>query len=198
MPIYEAFRSDSALAMLIARRLLDAHFPETMRSAILKATLKEHAPKAEMLLSELTSSEHASYLKATSTRRARDDKFRGMALEKYGHCCAVCNYSVEFPVGCWPALQAAHIKWHWHLGPDNPNNGISLCVLHHELFDWGLYTIEPGSLQIRVARKVLERGPNDPIAGLHRERLWRVPGRSMDRPAEEYLAWHGSQVFRDA
>ena len=196
--VYDDFRNDAVLALKIARRLLDAHFPENRRSKVLKDTLKDYAPAAESLFSEIDRCEHAPYLKEILNRRILDDRFRRMVLEKYEFSCAVCNHSFEFPVGYWPALEAAHIKWRSFRGPDDPSNGISLCVLHRELFDRGFYTIEPSSLQMRVARNVLEGVPGNPLSHLHRAQLRRIPGRSKDRPAEEYLAWHGREVFRDA
>lgn len=40
-------------------------------------------------------------------------------------------------------LEAAHIQWHTAGGPDVEANGLSLCALHHKLFDLGAFTLEP-------------------------------------------------------
>ena len=39
-------------------------------------------------------------------------------------------------------LDAAHIKWHQAGGPAEVSNGLCLCVLHHKLFDRGVFTLD--------------------------------------------------------
>ena len=195
-PLYEAFRNDHALAFMIARQLADAHFPETMHSAVLEATLGEHAFLATSSESSTVDGEWSPLLTSSYKRRLRNPKFRNQVLEQYGHRCAVCAYCFEFPPGHWPALEAAHIKWHSHRGPDAPENGISLCVLHHELFDWGIYSIEPESLNVVVANAALAQVPESPVAKLHGAPLQVVPDHVSDRPAAKNLIWHKQNVFR--
>ena len=195
--IYDTFRRDPTLALIVAQKLVDSHFPQTMRSAVLEATLGEYASNEQNLLSLGTGIEHSPFLTSTLARRNRTPKFRKTILKKYDYKCAVCTYSFEFPVGNWPALEAAHIKWHSHLGPDTSDNGLSLCVLHHELFDWGLFTVQPNSLNISVASAILEQLPESAITGLHGMPLQVIPKRGSDRPATEYLNWHTRNVFRN-
>ena len=193
-PLYDAFRSDPALALRVARKLVDSHFPWTMRSAVLEATLGDHA----FSLSPATEYDHSSILGPAFGRRNRNSKFRKSVLETYDYKCAVCEYSFEFPAGHWPALEAAHIRWHSHEGPDESENGLSLCVLHHELFDWGIFTVQPDTLNIMVTRAILEKDTDNPITDLHGTPLQTIPGSRSDRPATEHLNWHTKNVFRGA
>jgi len=194
-PIYDCLKFDVGLALMITQRILDAHFCTSKHKDILVATFGDYAFEAVSLLSVINKSEHLPNINTTLARRARSFEFQERVIEIYRNSCAVCNFSFEFPDGCWPALEAAHIKWQSHQGPDNPNNGLSLCVLHRELFDRGLFTIEPNSLRIQVADAVLERVPKSPITDFHQAQLPIVPSRIKDRPAEEYLSWHAEQVF---
>ncbi len=196
LPLYEIFRNDRPRALMIAQQLVDAHFPETMRSAVLEATLGEHALDSTSSTSTISDGEYSPLITSTLTRRNRNPKFRKQVLRQYSYKCAICSYSFEYPTGHWPALEAAHIRWHSHKGPDAIENGLSLCVLHHELFDWGIYTIEPESLNVVVANVILEQVPESPVADLHRMPLRVLPALGSDRPATRHLTWHTRNVFR--
>jgi putative restriction endonuclease len=37
-------------------------------------------------------------------------------------------------------IEAAHIMWHQAGGPATIQNGLALCILHHKLFDRGVFT----------------------------------------------------------
>ena len=52
----------------------------------------------------------------------------------------MCNYSLRIGDSI-AGLEAAHVKWHAFDGPDEINNGIALCSLHHKLFNLGAFTI---------------------------------------------------------
>ena len=195
--IYDTFRRDPNLALTIAQKLVDAHFPASMHSAVLEMTLGEHAFHKWTLVSNAKKGIRSPILASAYARRFRNPKFRKQVLGKYGYKCAVCGYTFEYPVGHWPALEAAHIRWHSHDGPDESENGLSLCVLHHEFFDWGIFTIQPNSLSILVAKTVLEQVPESPITGFHGLQLQTMPKRDSDRPATRHLNWHTKNVFRD-
>ena len=57
-----------------------------------------------------------------------------------GHRCAVCGFDLRLG-SVSIALDAAHIRWHQAAGPDQKNNGLALCVLHHKVFDLGAFTL---------------------------------------------------------
>ena len=194
--LYDLFRHDPSLALGVAKELVVAHFPKTMWFAVLEATLGEYAQIVLAMESPNVEIENSTLLASTLNRRIRDRNFRARILSQYNHKCAVCSYSFEFPSGHWPALEAAHIKWHSHRGPNTSENGLSLCVLHHELFDWGIFTIQPNTLNISVASSVLQKQPTNAISRLHGLPLQVTPEHANELPAAEYLNWHTNNVFR--
>ena len=195
--LYDTFRRDPNVAFEVAHQLVEAHFPESMHSAVLEMTLGEYAFHEWSLDSKTKKVKRSPLLTSAYSRRYRNPKFRKQVLEKYDYRCAVCGYNFEFPAGHWPALEAAHIRWHSHDGPDESKNGLSLCALHHEFFDWGFFTVQPGTLNILVTKTVLERVPNNPITDFHGMQLGTIPRRNSDRPAVNHLNWHTKNVFRD-
>ena len=75
-------------------------------------------------------------------------------LLAYEHRCCVCGFDLR--IGSVSAgLEAAHIQWHNAGGPDVEANGLSLCALHHKLFDLGVFTLEPDSLRIVFSRHAI-------------------------------------------
>jgi putative restriction endonuclease len=72
-------------------------------------------------------------------RRPRDRSFPQHVLAAYEHQCAVCGFDLRLS-GVTIALEAAHVRWHQAGGPDEVNNGLALCVLHHKMFDKGAWT----------------------------------------------------------
>ena len=195
--LFDLFRKDPTIALHVARQLVDAHFPETMRMAVLEATLGESVIHHVQSRVDDIDSDQSPLLNSALSRRARNSTFRKTILPKYSYRCAVCQFSFEFPMGNRPALEAAHIKWHSHRGPDEVPNGLSLCVLHHELFDWGAFTILPETLHIVIATEILERGLDDWLVGFHGMQLPVKPEKHSDWPAADYLHWHARNVFKD-
>ena len=78
-----------------------------------------------------------------------------MVLDTYKYRCAVCNDSFDNSVGYQPALEAAHIRWRSDQGANAPDNGLSLCESHSELFNWGIFTVRPDIFTIEIAQAVL-------------------------------------------
>jgi len=77
-------------------------------------------------------------------------------LSAYDYACAVCGFALR--QGNEPvALEAAHIKWHEARGPDLVRNALSLCALHHRLFDKGAFAVSPG-MRVIVAKNVTGSG----------------------------------------
>jgi putative restriction endonuclease len=61
-------------------------------------------------------------------------------LRAYEYSCAVWGFDVRLGTMSI-ALEAAHIKWHQAGGPDEESNGLALRMLHHKLFDRGVFTL---------------------------------------------------------
>lgn len=168
-------REDPALRERVADEILHEHFPPTLHEDILDAV-------------------GLSVGYAARTRRRRDPEFREAVRRAYRYRCAICRYDLKIErklVG----LQACHIQWHALGGPDTVENGISLCVLHHKLFDRGALHVT-ADYRIRVSEYVHGLGP--PV-----ERLLELDGEKAEPPQDpsyraddEYIEWHEEEVFR--
>jgi putative restriction endonuclease len=176
-PVLTALRSDPGLAQEIAARLLDAHFPESIRPDILNAV-------------------GFSLETPAVADRKRDPTFRQRVLTAYEYRCAVCGFDVR--IGSVSiALDAAHIRWHQASGPDQENNGLALCVLHHKTFDLGAFTIGNDGLLL-VSDQANGTTEFDQVLLRHHGQRIRLPQRPEWNPAHPYLDWHLKEVFKGA
>ena len=99
----------------------------------------------------------ACRLRRTAERRRRDPGFRERVLRAYEYRCCVCGFDLR--IGHTPAgLEAAHIQWHHVGGPDIEPNGLSLCALHHKLFDLGVFTVEPAEHRVVFSQHAISGG----------------------------------------
>lgn len=172
--IHDALQADEELAVKIAYSLLDAHFPSTLHEAVLRGV---------GIVSEF------EYIR----RRTRNRVFSDTVLAAYGHQCAVCDFAVRLdkgPIG----LEAAHIKWHCAQGPDLIQNALSLCALHHRLFDAGAFTLSR-ERRIQVSGQVTGRGSNE-ILGRFQSKEILLPEDHGNIPDLDFLNWHHKNVFR--
>ena len=124
--VQASLASDPGL-VATASRILEQHFPESLHSDILNAV-------------GLT-------LETVTARRKRDAAFRQRVLKAYEYRCAVCGFDVRLGTASI-ALDAAHIRWHQAGGPETEDNGLALCVLHHQTFDLGAFTVREGVLLV--------------------------------------------------
>jgi len=134
-------------------------------------------------------------LEGTAARaRARDPYFRDRVLKAYEYQCAVCGFNVRIGDSL-VALEAAHIKWHQAGGPDQENNGIALCSMHHKLFDRGAFAI---SDDMRMKVSEVAHGTNgfdEWLMAYHGKEI-RAPQRPSYYPEQEYVSWHVKEVFK--
>ena len=107
--------------------------------------------------------------------------------------CCVCGFSLRLVDGLI-AVDAAHIRWHAHGGPDEVPNGLALCALHHRLFDHGAITVRE-DLRVRVARALAGSSARDLFKDLDGQEL-RLPVDQQFHPSLEHLRWHHAQVFQ--
>jgi putative restriction endonuclease len=177
----QALSRDPQLITLIARRIVDAHFPESIRGEVLAAAgLPEEGGAGEA--------------PGTPPRR-RDPAFRERVLMAYQYRCGVCGLDLRLgrQTIC---LEAAHIKWFQANGPDVVQNGIALCSMHHKVFDLGVFTIRPGTYEMVFSQAL---NGNDEARGrllaYHGASLV-MPQSTQDKPSDEYLDWHEKQVFK--
>ncbi|WP_053913087.1 phosphorothioated DNA-binding restriction endonuclease [Streptomyces sp. TP-A0875] len=176
-----ALRREPSLLARMARVLLDLHFPPSLHGDLCEAVGLELEP--------------AETPRIATARRRRDPAMREKVLTAYEYRCAFCGYDGclgALPVG----LEAAHVRWWAFDGPDEVENGLCLCSLHHKLFDKGVLGVGDGH-RVLVSQHFVGRGP---VARAH---VTELAGRPLTGPqpgaptvAEAHRSWHWAQVFR--
>jgi putative restriction endonuclease len=175
-----ALRREPDLLGRIARLLLDLHFPPSLHGELCEAVGLDLEPAEAELLA--------------AVRRRRDPRMRELVLTAYEYRCAFCGYDGRIgavPVG----LEAAHVRWWAFGGPDQVENGLCLCSLHHKLFDKGVLGVGDDH-RILVSQRFV--GHSDAA----REHVTALSGRPLVGPqpgvspvAAEHRDWHTRQVF---
>jgi putative restriction endonuclease len=182
-----ALRREPALLGRMARILLDPHFPPSLHDELCEAVGLEWEPEGSAPLPGA----------GPRDRRRRDPRMRELVLTAYEYQCAFCGYDGRIgavPVG----LEAAHVRW-WAIdGPDDIDNGLCLCSLHHKLFDKGVLGIGDGH-RILVSQRFVGRSP------AARDHVIALAGRPLTGPqpgtapvAVHHRTWHTRQVFHGA
>ncbi|MEU2772066.1 phosphorothioated DNA-binding restriction endonuclease [Streptomyces sp. NPDC007162] len=176
-----AFRREPSLLGRMARVLLDLHFPPSLHQDLCETVgLEPELAETDTL--------------TAPERRQRDRRMREMVLTAYEYQCAFCGY--DGMIGATPVgLEAAHVRWWAFDGPDEVDNGLCLCSLHHKLFDKGVLGIGDGH-RILVSQSFVGRSP------AAREHVTALAGRPLIGPqpgtppiAAAHRSWHTSQVF---
>jgi putative restriction endonuclease len=176
------------LLVEVARNLLHSTFPETLHDDI-----------ANVIGLDLSDTGHRARdgedYDQIGKRRQRNRAFRQQVLRAYEYRCCVCGFDLR--LGHLPAgLEAAHIQWHTLGGPDLETNGLSLCALHHKLFDLGAFTIEPMSLKVVFSEHAMSgsRGMTGELRHHGQEFLHPADYEAM--PARQFLDWNWNNVFK--
>ncbi len=188
--IDDALRNVSGLLPAVASRVLDTYFPLTLHDDILATLALDIAGP-----SEVCEAMPSSAFDAFALRRRRDPTFRERVLRAYEYRCCVCGFDLRIgftPVG----LEAAHIQWHHVGGPDVVPNGLSLCALHHKLFDLGAFTVEPSEHRVVFSQHAIsgERGIARELE--FHGRTIHPPQYADFLPASEFLLWNMKNVFK--
>jgi len=173
--LYEQILNDKGLLKQIVMELLEQSFPDSMHQDILDA------------VGLLDAIEFVQ-------RRKRDPSFRDQVLRAYEYRCAICGLDLRMG-GRELGLEAAHIKWHQARGPDTVENGLSLCSLHHKLFDRGAIGLSDEHIML-VSESV--HGTEGMANWLltHHGREIRKPQSNEYLPALDFIGWHRKEVFR--
>ncbi|MEU8137268.1 phosphorothioated DNA-binding restriction endonuclease [Streptodolium elevatio] len=175
-----ALRRDPALLGRMARTLLDLHFPPSLHSELCEAAGLEL--------------EYAETQPLVPGGRRRSQMLREEVLTAYEYRCAFCGYDGRIgaiPVG----LEAAHVHW-WALGgPDEVENALCLCSLHHKLFDKGVLGVDE-EFRVMVAQRFVGH------SAAAREQVVALAGRPLLGPQPGtpelgaiHRSWHAEQVF---
>lgn len=178
-----ALGREPSLLGRMARVLLDLHFPPSLHGELCEAVgLELELAETEPL---------------TPRRRRRDREMREAVLTAYEYQCAFCGYDGR--IGALPVgLKAAHVRWWAFDGPDDVDNGLCLCALHHKLFDKGVLGVGDGH-RILVSQAFVGR------SAVAREQVVTLAGRPLIGPqpgalpvAAAHRSWHSRQVFHGA
>lgn len=171
--IYQLLNENPGLVQELTHIILDQHFPETIHEDILDAVGLDFT---------------------VFTKKKRDPKFREKILRAYGYSCAVCGFNVRL-AHTLVGVEAAHIKWHQAGGPDNEENGIALCSLHHKLFDRGVFTLTQDRKLIVSQDAHGTHGFNEWLMNFQGKNI-REPIQSYYYPNHSFIDWHVKEVFR--
>jgi putative restriction endonuclease len=166
-----------------ARLLVDAQFPRTVAPDVLIAVGLD--PDQVFAV--------GSAHEPDDVKRRRSSSWPRAILEAWDRQCAFCGYDGQLGSSS-VGLEAAHIRWFNLGGPDELDNGMALCSLHHKLFDRGALGLDEEhritvsgvfSARTDAAKRIYE---------LHGRPL--RPRRGTHLPAVPHVAWHGREVFR--
>ncbi|MBI2794362.1 MAG: HNH endonuclease [Ignavibacteria bacterium] len=136
-----------------------------------------------------------AYTTVLAKRRVHQEAFRGLVLKAYSDTCAVCSLKIR------KLLDAAHII------PDGEErgdpivqNGLALCKLHHEAYDFNIIGIK-SSYEVVVSEKTMELvdGPmlTHGLKEVHGKQLI-VPRRIPSRPDRERLEERFQRFLRQS
>jgi putative restriction endonuclease len=188
--IDDALRHVPGLLQAVASRMLDAYFPLTLHADIVASLgLNLDGPREVREVTPPTAGD------ADAQRPRRDPGFRERVLRAYEYRCCVCGFDLR--IGLTPAgLEAAHIHWHHVGGPDIEPNGLSLCALHHKLFDLGAFTVEPSEHRVVFSQHAISGGRGMAGELQFHGRAIHPPQHADLLPAPEFLAWNVKNVFK--
>lgn len=182
-PLYRLLAADPQGAQRTARRILHGHFPVSMHKHLLEAVGLWDAAGVEHEL----------------VRTDRDPHFRIAVLTAYERRCAICDFDLRLEDDLL-GLEAAHIRWHSHGGPDRVTNGLALCTFHHGAFDRGAIGLErsANAAGYRVVVSQYVHGTSAAVRWLldYHGRVLRPPQVRAGEPDPAHVTWHGKQVFR--
>ncbi len=185
------FREDPEALSAAVRLLLDRHFTPTLEPAICDQVGLGLPGPGEAVAAEPPAAEFRH-----SRRRVRGSGFADIVLRAFAYTCAMCGYDGALgrrPVG----LEAAHVRWHSQGGPDDLENALALCSLHHALFDFGVLGITEDRT-VRVSPLYSAGSPAGQAVTALRDAPVALPDRRLSPISYDFLHWHDRQVFKHA
>ena len=121
--------------------------------------------------------------------------FRQAIMGMYHYTCAVCQLRI-LTLNGESITEAAHIIPFSESYNDDVRNGISLCKSHHWAFEKGLISLDK-NYKVIVSEFILERGPTEWLLTTLRDKSILLPEHDVLYPAQEALAWHREEIFRE-
>lgn len=179
--VESALRDNPALLNRVAHLLVETQFPPTIAPDVLVAVGLDPDLVLRVGVGEPT------------VERRRDPRWRANILQAWDRQCAFCGYDGQI-AGATAGIDAAHVRWFAFDGPDDLDNGLALCTLHHKLFDLGVLGLDEGHV-IRVSAAFTARTPaGRMLYDLHGRELQPRPGTIP--PGLQHVQWHGREVFK--
>jgi putative restriction endonuclease len=124
----------------------------------------------------------------------RSAGFRQAIMGLYDYTCAVCRLRIVTMDG-ESATDAAHIIPFRISKNDDVRNGISLCKLHHWVFDKGLISLSK-TYQVLVSPLMSDRRPTEWMLTELQDKSILLPERDQLYPAQDALKRHREEVLR--
>ena len=190
--------------------LTDASNREIIRQTLIYVYLIEFKQEIEGLIAEgkqiteyeqaLISEVEQPFLSQKSTTPIPEETpirsagFRQAIMGLYNHTCAVCRLRIVTMDG-ESATDAAHIIPFRISKNDDVRNGISLCKLHHWVFDKGLISLST-TYQILVSPLMSDRRPTEWMLTELQDKSILLPEHNQLCPAQDALDWHREKVLR--
>ncbi len=147
---------------------------------------RPESTKSQLVLAEPGAEYTIKYLTKV---RLGQGAFRVQLTDAYSRRCSISGERTL------PVLEAAHIKPFAQSGPHHLSNGILLRADMYKLYDSGYLTITK-DYKVEVSRRIREVFENGKeYYQFHGNNLQVLPENSMNRPDEDYIAWHNENVF---
>jgi len=175
LEVFELLQENRQFLNKSVMLILESHFPESLHEDILTSIGFDFDDKEVQL------------------KTKRSAAFREKILRAYQYRCAICGFDLRLE-NISLALEAAHIKWHQAGGPDEENNGMALCVLHHKVFDRGAITVS-SEQKVIVSQAVNGNIGHDWVSSFHGKTIFKAQCESYF-PKDRFLAWHCREVFK--
>ena len=180
--IEKSLRTSPDTVSAAARALVESQFPLTIAPDVLAAVGLD----PDIVFGSPT-------IAASGAKRKRDTNWRHRIVAAWDRSCAFCGFDGALrgtPVG----IEAAHIRWFNFDGPDDLDNGLALCSLHHKLLDRGAIGLrEPGTVVVSDGFSAVG-DVGRAVYALHGRELRPRPGTIL--PAADYVLWHTREVFK--
>ena len=166
----------------VARALVDSQFPLTIAPDVLVAVGLDPDVVFGSAATELTSS-----------KRKRDAHWRRRIVESWDRSCAFCGFDGSL-LGAPVGIEAAHVRWFNFGGPDDLDNGLALCSLHHKLLDRGAIGMRDSGTVVVSENFTAAGEVGRAVYSLHGRELRPRPGTPL--PAIDHVRWHSTEVFK--
>jgi len=183
--VEKVLADDPDLLASAARAIVDSHFPDTIAPDVLSAVGLD--PDTVLHAADTVPDPSGA------SKRRRDPNWREAITQAWDRQCAFCGFDGQL-YGATIGIDAAHVRWFALDGPDDLDNGLALCALHHKLFDRGVLGVDL-DMHIHVSATYTARTrAGRALYDLHGTELRARPGTAM--PAAEHLKWHRRWVFK--